>query len=164
MSTSAIPPIGSHVVLVRQELIKGERVAVEYAAIVFGYERANDHDVEVDGQPHLTVVYADPSKITQFGGADFTEAFDRLFSVPHEDVNALGHIFWREGYAGTTEGKDAALQAIADERAVDTSAGELGAGAAKPSADDLDTVAEEEKAKENTKCKNGKAKPVAVGK
>src|ERR1051326_3261641 len=95
MSTSAVPELGSNVVLVRQEIVDGKRVPVEYPAIVFGFERGADHDPAVDGQPHLTLVFATPKNILEVGGADFGEAFERLFSIPHEDVNAMGHMFWK---------------------------------------------------------------------
>jgi len=130
-----VPGIGSHVVLVSQEVVDGKRVPVEINAIVVGYDRAADHDPEKDGQPKLHLVYFDKTQANRLDGLDYLDAFPRLFSVFHKGVDSTGHFCWfdahaehqktvddmnkgiailRKQLAETTEGRDEALQKLAD--------------------------------------------------
>lgn len=77
-------------------------------------------------------------------GSDWQSGMNVAFDVPHKShEDSQNEIFWWDPMAETTEGRDAALQAIADEGAVK-----------QPSAEDLDAVAEEEQVKEATAPKN----------
>lgn len=123
----SVPKLGSHVVLVRQEIVNGKRAPVEHDATVIGYERAADHNPEEHGLPNLHLAYLNESRIAELNGANWADAFERVFSVPHEDVNSEGHGYWRQ----------------------DVEADGL------PSAADLDAVAAEDAAKEATAPKSG---------
>jgi len=113
-----------------------------FDAIVTGYEMKHDHDVDKDGLPHINLAYLNPEKFLALGGADWAQAFERVYSVPHEDVNDEGPSHY---------------SVIASEEAGLPSDADLDAAVA--------TAEEEARAKEATSGKkNGKPKPVAVGK
>lgn len=103
-----------------------------------------------DAEGRVQLGFYHPDRNLHLGGSDWRNAIDRAVDVPTEDKAAECAPFWtpteieslRAQLAATTEGTDAQLQAIADE------------GAVKPSAEDLDAVAEEEQVKEATAPKN----------
>lgn len=166
--------IGDPVVFTRYE--KGEMIA--YPANLLTLPDA-------DGKVQLYFYHPDRSR--HLGSSDWRDAIDRAVDVlPKEKAGEFIPFWFDQGeaiaefvdahrkafeqssqqamelrrenevltaqLAATAEGRDAMLQAETDKTAT------------KPSAADLDAVADEEKAKESTKGKNGKAKPVAVGK
>jgi hypothetical protein len=134
-----VPEVGTHVVYHRAEGSGDKRKHVAHDALVTGYERPPDHDPEEDGLPMLNVMFMEPSGHAQLGGINWSDALERAFSVPHQDVDGEGHHFYTVPGGGL------------------------------PSAADLDEDADEKAAKDATAGKpvllNGKkAKAVAVGK
>jgi hypothetical protein len=135
--------------------------------------------------PLIDVAFLHPAKAGALSGADWREAFERVFAVRHVDHDDVGDNFAMGHYrelptqeafesyrafknqqveelraelANTTEGRDKALQALADAGnrptvTVQPGPGNLPPGGFDkplPSAADLDAVAEEQQAKEQT--------------
>ena len=96
-----IPEIRGHVVYSRNETVDGKLVRVSHDAIVTGFERPADHDPETDGLPMLNLAYAEPGEEGAFSGVNWTDGFERAFSVPHEGVDNSGHHFYGFADGGT---------------------------------------------------------------
>jgi hypothetical protein len=94
-----VPAIRSHVILHRASGSGDERKHIAYDALVIGHEG----DL-------LTLVFIDPAMENRLNDVNFSDAFERVFSVPHESANSQGHYF----YTLTTDGTDAVLQSMAD--------------------------------------------------
>lgn len=127
-----IPELASHVIYHKAEGTGDQRKFVAHDATVMGYE-----GLEEDKLPLLRLAFAEPSRILQFGDANWASAFEQVFSVPSEEADNQGHHY----YSMSSDGLDAILQATADE------------GARLPSAADLDADAREKEIKEATKPK-----------
>lgn len=165
-----IPELGSHVEYFRNEpKVAGEVrsvildsgplpmgsapqiVRVKHDAIVTGYERPADHDPETDGLPTINLVYVEPSDVAAFQGVNWTDGFERAFSVPHEGVDNTGHHFYKDASAEHDKAiKDmvAGIGILKKQLAEKTE--EIANLKAEPSATDLDSIAAEDAARAAT--------------
>ncbi len=133
--------IGRNVTLVRYEPGDKDKpgASVEYQGIVLGAQRVNNSPF-----PHLHIAFLDPKRSGVLNGANWRHAFDRHFAVPHETQIKNEPFYYR---FDTDE-----LQAEKDhlQETVHGLEMQLAALAPKPSAEDLDATAADEKAKEAT--------------
>lgn len=69
------------------------------------------------GEPKLTVIYKKDD--LPLNSVELQSGFLALYDVPHKSAEGAedAGLYWFVAFAETTEGKDAALQAIADEGA-----------------------------------------------
>jgi len=88
------PAIRSYVLYSRAEGTGAQRKYVSHDALVIGYDRPHDHNPETDGMPMVTLAFVDPASQGQLGSVNWSDAFEQVFSVPHQDMQDGGHHFY----------------------------------------------------------------------